>query len=627
MSHKRARYESIALVERDAAEEDESSEEEDDDDEQEQEPEIQAQQAKPSKISVALRTGSGLVCHVCGQRGHKAGFVGAVYMDCPNKPCYLCKQPGHTTASCPHNMSVNAAAAPAAAGGGRGGSASPAHLLLRREQTGQQRRGPLTTPASPPWQVEAAILKLHSRRVCCLAFPDNSDSHVLSGDKKGQVAVWNFTQVHDRTIYSNIHRALVNSIRFASWLPGGFSCASASSDGTVKLFDVETGASSELLNLNPSGWSRGCAWHMFYGADANRELRLVLAGDSDGKVHLLDPRAAGGALSSLQLHKPGSKVNAVAVNPAGGASVVLTAGNDHTAKLFDVRKLSSIKPPASDPPPSAAAAAAAAAAAVAASPGSGRGRQILTTCQDNRLRVWSNLLACDGPPSREIVHSHDFNRYLTPFKAEWFPSDPSECRIICGRYISEDFGGVALHPVDIIDAGSGRLLQQLTDLNLNTITPVNLPHPRLDIIISGSSRSLYKWVPQPDDEDDADNMIDQRTDRPGSSAAAAAAADLVRRAAASSSFVAVDADPGGKGSKAAGSGGKTKTKQAAAAGTSPAAGKRKAATPAKGAAGNGRAKAGRSSSISKAKRRASEADDSDDDDVGAEEEGVEDDSD
>jgi hypothetical protein len=53
---------------------------------------------------------------------------------------------------------------------------------------------------------------------------------------------------------------------------------------------------------------------------------VVAAGDSEGKVHLLDPRAAGGALNSLQLHKPGSKVNAVAVNPAGGASVVLTAG-------------------------------------------------------------------------------------------------------------------------------------------------------------------------------------------------------------------------------------------------------------------------------------------------------------
>eukprot|EP00879_Flechtneria_rotunda_P021498 GHRR01022657.1.p1 GENE.GHRR01022657.1~~GHRR01022657.1.p1 ORF type:complete len:165 (+),score=56.42 GHRR01022657.1:63-497(+) len=116
------------------------------------------------------------------------------------------------------------------------------------------------------------------------------------------------------------------------------------------------------------------------------------------------------------------------------------------------------------------------------------GRKILTTCQDNRLRFWSNLLACDGPPDLEIVHSHDFNRYLSPFRAEWFPSDPSESTIVCGRYISEDFGGVALHPIDIIDAKSGRLLQQLTDLNLNTISPINLPHPRLDIIISGSSR-------------------------------------------------------------------------------------------------------------------------------------------
>lgn len=56
-------------------------------------------------------------------------------------------------------------------------------------------------------------------------------------------------------------------------------------------------------------------------------MRPSAAGDSDGKVHLLDPRApAGGAVNTLQLHKPGSKVNAVAVNPVGGARVVVTAG-------------------------------------------------------------------------------------------------------------------------------------------------------------------------------------------------------------------------------------------------------------------------------------------------------------
>lgn len=39
------------------------------------------------------------------------------------------------------------------------------------------------------------------------------------------------------------------------------------------------------------------------------------------------------------------------------------------------------------------------------------GSKVLTTCQDNRLRVWDNWLSCGtAPPDREIVHSHDFNR-------------------------------------------------------------------------------------------------------------------------------------------------------------------------------------------------------------------------
>lgn len=41
---------------------------------------------------------------VCGKRGHNAGFMGALYLDCPNKPCYLCKKPGHTTATCPYRI-------------------------------------------------------------------------------------------------------------------------------------------------------------------------------------------------------------------------------------------------------------------------------------------------------------------------------------------------------------------------------------------------------------------------------------------------------------------------------------------------------------------------------------------
>ena len=31
---------------------------------------------------------------VCKRTGHEAGFKGAVYIDCPMKPCFLCKMPG-----------------------------------------------------------------------------------------------------------------------------------------------------------------------------------------------------------------------------------------------------------------------------------------------------------------------------------------------------------------------------------------------------------------------------------------------------------------------------------------------------------------------------------------------------
>lgn len=98
------------------------------------------------------------------------------------------------------------------------------------------------------------------------------------------------------------------------------------------------------------------------------------------------------------------------------------------------------------------------------------------------------------------MHSHDFNRHLTPFKAEFDPKDHRERLVVIGRYISESIGGVALHPVDVMDAATGQLLAELVDPNLTTISPVNKPHPRLDVVISGSSRSLYAWRPVEDDE-------------------------------------------------------------------------------------------------------------------------------
>ena len=48
--------------------------------------------------------------------------------------------------------------------------------------------------------------------------------------------------------------------------------------------------------------------------------------------------------------------------------------------------------------------------------------------------MWDYVLSANEAPDREIVHSHDFNRYLTPFRAEWDPKDSAERTFVVGRY-------------------------------------------------------------------------------------------------------------------------------------------------------------------------------------------------
>ena len=53
-----------------------------------------------------------------------------------------------------------------------------------------------------------------------------------------------------------------------------------------------------------------------------------------------------------------------------------------------------------------------------------------------------------------------------------------------------------MHPIDILDVGTGALVDALVDPNLQLINPVNMPHPLVDVIITGSSGHLYCWRPE-----------------------------------------------------------------------------------------------------------------------------------
>lgn len=161
---------------------------------------------------------------MCGQKGHCAGFIGAKYVDCPNKPCYLCGQSGHSTMTCPYRADPGHGCAPA------GPSTSTAQELAGREAGEAAAEAAFEAP-SRAWHVDAAALRLHDKRVTCLEFHPSNDALVLSGSKGGRIAVWDMDRVYERTVYRDINRWQTMGLKF---LPGGDAVATCSQDGTVK---------------------------------------------------------------------------------------------------------------------------------------------------------------------------------------------------------------------------------------------------------------------------------------------------------------------------------------------------------------------------------------------------------
>ncbi|KAG6401387.1 hypothetical protein SASPL_138243 [Salvia splendens] len=480
------------VIERDSDTEESSEEEEDFDDEvqklageasdeeqaEEKDEASTSTKRKREPITISLKR----VCKVCKQSGHEAGFRGATYIDCPMKPCFLCKLPGHTTMTCPHKVATEFGVFPAPL---KNSHNSLKYLFDRQLKC----HVPKMKPAFViPNKVDCAVIRYHSRRVTCLEFHPTKNNILISGDKKGQLGVWDYEKVHEKIVYGNIHSCILNNMKYNPLNDG--TVYGASSDGTVSSTDLETGISSSLVDLNPAGWQGHSSWKMLYGLDLNSEKGILLAADNFGLLYMIDARSNNVTGKPILIHKKKSKVTGLHCHPLQ-PDLLLSCGNDHFARIWDIRRLedgSSIYNLQHNRVVNSA----------YFSPQSGS--KILTTSQDNRIRVWDSIFGDLDTPSREIVHSQDFNRHLTPFRAEWDPKDISESLVVVGRYISENYNGVALHPIDFIDITNGQLVAEVIDPNIMTITPVNKLHPRDDVLASGSSRSIFIWKPQENTE-------------------------------------------------------------------------------------------------------------------------------
>lgn len=480
----------------------------------------------------------GAKCRICGGTGHQAGFdpESWQYTPCPNKACYLCKQHGHTTEQCP------LAARPASQASARRLPQAATHSLeprlWRRRATGRQWHQPRKYPTT--WRVSAALLRVHPKRVTAAAF-HSSLPVVATGDKHGSVAVWPW-HTTTRHVWSP-HRYYVYGLAWTSARPDA-ALLSASADGMVQLCDVQIVTSAPLLTLNDCPWSGDPrVWCMATSVAASQH-GWSAAGDDRGRLWLLDERAqpvsdipgASGVrgrvvASVIGAHKAGSKVLSLQLHPRCD-TYLLSAGSDRTAKLWDVRAMQhpvcTLQHPRSVP----------------GACFSRDGNLVASSALDNRVRVWQwHALAMgdDNPrPACSIVHSHDFNRYLTPMRASFDPKAGVGNRLVIGRYISEPFPlgaqgtPVPLHPIDVLDvdasirqasiqvataprsdsSGTGparwevpaQVVAELVDPLLTTIPSVTAVSPTDDAILAGSSTSVYIWQPSQQQQDGADEV-------------------------------------------------------------------------------------------------------------------------
>ena len=328
-------------------------------------------------------------------------------------------------------------------------SLPPSSRLLRRSFPAQLWQGTPThnqphQPFPVPFRLPAGISHL--------AFFPLADRLVLAaGDKDGHVGVWDVT----RPPHDDEERGEEDSEVDAARAPAGGGASdgvllfrphgqyvsglvpcrgrlfTSSYDGTVRCLDPAGGVFAEVRRSCGPGGREFSAMDVSEGVGG---LALLL-GDNQGGLTRLDARDPASSSPSSPspscefdgLHH--KKINTVSVDPERG-HLFATSSTDGDVSVWDLRRLS-----LAGPTPVARLAHAKSCQAAYWSPAGCGARRLLTTCYDDRLRVWddpSSSSSDPGPPpspTLSIRHDHNTGRWVLPFRAAWSPAGDG---ILCG---------------------------------------------------------------------------------------------------------------------------------------------------------------------------------------------------
>ncbi|TFY56398.1 hypothetical protein EVJ58_g7671 [Rhodofomes roseus] len=176
------------------------------------------------------------------------------------------------------------------------------------------------------WGPCLSIMEGHFDNVTSVAFSPTGDK-VVSGSGDGTIRLWNVeTGSHLHTLYG--HSQGVNAVAFS---PNGQEIASGSDDATVKVWDSVTGACLRTLTNHDQSWVETVA----YSPDG----RWLASGEHDGAIILwrLDVE------TTTQLVMYGHESAMHAITFTRSSSFIISASSDGRCQVWDHQQSLSIR--------------------------------------------------------------------------------------------------------------------------------------------------------------------------------------------------------------------------------------------------------------------------------------------
>jgi WD40 repeat protein len=260
--------------------------------------------------------------------------------------------------------------------------------------------------------------------------PSKEKLIVCGGDKLGYVGMWN---VNDESEGDGVHlfRAHGRPVSCLSWAPSGCSLLSASYDGSVRRFDVESQTFQEIFATYDddesrqgylgSGLDQGYNyWTQYVCPDPrNASEQCFFMSTSLGTAMHVDLR-----VGKISFHEQLSekKINTLSLHRNG--HTLASAGLDCSVRLFDIRKFrDNRKSKGKGPTPLAIQHAGKSVNSAFFSPS---GNALLSTTMANTLDITKDAHLVSNnqnlKATKRVSHDNHTGRWLTTFMAQWHPS-------------------------------------------------------------------------------------------------------------------------------------------------------------------------------------------------------------